>query len=78
MPGRARSLTNAFCLQVALGAQAVTPQALVGEGPRQPVLHPVVGCRGHHQEDGPHPGTEEAASHEAVHGDLWVRGEMGS
>lgn len=50
----------------------------MGEGPRQPVLHPVV-CRcGHHQQDGPHPGTEEAATHEAVHGDLWSRGAKGS
>lgn len=50
----------------------------MGKGPRQPVLHPVVcGC-GHHQEDGPHPGTEEAATHEAVHGDLWRWEEVGS
>lgn len=72
------SLTDAFRLQVALAAQAVSPQALVGEGPRQPVLHPVV-CRcGYHQENRPHPGTEEATTHETVHGDLWGRGEMGS
>ena len=82
IPGTAQtppqSLTDALRLQVALAAQAITPQALVGEGPRQPVLHPVVCRRGHHQEDGPHPGAEEATTHEAVHGDLWVRGEMGS
>lgn len=36
-PGAARTLagglTDAVCLQVALVAQAVPPQALVGEGP---------------------------------------------
>lgn len=66
----ASRLTDALGLQEALVAQAVTPQALVCEGPRQPVLHPVVSCCGYHQQDGPHPGTEEAATHEAVHGDL--------
>lgn len=67
-------LTDALRLQEALAAQAVTPQALVCEGPRQPVLHPVVRRCGYHQQDGPHPGAEEATTHEAVHGDLW-RGE---
>lgn len=66
----ASRLTDALRLQEALVAQAVSPQALVCKGPRQPVLHPVVSRCGYHQQDGPHPGTEEATTHEAVHGDL--------
>ena len=70
-------LTDAVGLHVALSGHAVSPQALVGKAARQPVLHPVVGCRGDHQQDVPHDGAKQAPSHKAVHPE-WRCGGRGA
>lgn len=62
-------LTNACGLHVAFIGHAIPPEALVRIAARQAILHPVVCCCWHHQQDVGHKGTEQTATHKAVHPD---------
>ena len=60
-------LTDAICVCHAFPRHTVSPEALVHIVVGVTVLHPVVGCRGDHEEYVPHAGTEQPSTHEAVH-----------